>query len=166
MDFVTQQTRGQAKKPMKPVIPLVRVVLSGARACHKTRDIQRIEDMKKSEKPSKASASSAKTDSVDKLAAKKPPQDVSPSANDLGQGVDRPGFDMGGSSGDTHAGSGLGLGNDAFDTPGDRRLPGRRLDGKLTIPRWGGPEPRDTTASDAKTADAESSSTPQTKKAR
>ena len=59
--------------------------------------------------------------------------------------IDRPGFDLGGSSGDTHAGTGLGLGNDSFDTPGERRLPGRRLDNKLTIPRWGGPEPRNAT---------------------
>ena len=80
--------------------------------------------------------------------------------------TDRPGFDLGGSSGDTHAGTGLGLGTDAFDTPGDRRLPGRRLDNKLTIPRWGGPEPRDTTASDEKTAGAETPSAPETKKAR
>ena len=57
------------------------------------------------------------------------------------QKIDRPGFDLSGSSDDTHAGTGLGLGADASDTAGDRRLPGRRLDNKLTIPRWGGPEP-------------------------
>ena len=56
------------------------------------------------------------------------------------QKTDRPGFDLDGSSDDTHAGSGLGLGKDAFDKPGDRRLPGRRLDNKLTIPRWSGPK--------------------------
>lgn len=58
------------------------------------------------------------------------------------QKIDRPGFDLGGSSGDTHAGTGLGLGQDASDTAGDRRLPGRRPENKLTIPRWrSGPEP-------------------------
>jgi len=106
--------------------------------------------MKKNEKPFRSSASSPETDPVEKPAAKKKKQDESPTANDLGQGIDRPGFDLGGSSGDTHAGSGLGLGDDAFDTSGERRLPGRRPDNKLTIPRWGGPEPRDTTASDEK----------------
>lgn len=63
-------------------------------------------------------------------------------ADDPVKKTDRPGFDLGGSSGDTHAGSGLGLGNDSSDTAGERRLPGRRLDNKLTIPRWSGPEPR------------------------
>lgn len=122
--------------------------------------------MKKDEEPSTSSASSAETDPVGKPAAKKKAQDESPSANDLGQGIDRPGFDIGGSSGDTHAGSGLGLGEDAFETPGDRRLPGRRPDNKLTIPRWGGPEPRGPTASDKKTAGAKTPATPETKKAR
>ncbi len=122
--------------------------------------------MKKNEKPSTASVSSAETDHVGKLAAKKKAQDESPSANDLGQGIDRPGFDLGGSSGDTHAGTWLPLGNDAFDTPDERRLPGRRLDNDLTRPRWGGPEPRDPTAPDKKTAGAKTPSTPETKKAR
>lgn len=64
-----------------------------------------------------------------------------PHAPDEGaQKIDRPGFDLSGSSDDTHAGTGLGLGADASDTAGDRRLPGRRPDNKLTIPRWGGPE--------------------------
>ncbi|MBS0123311.1 hypothetical protein [Thetidibacter halocola] len=62
--------------------------------------------------------------------------------DDSGAKIDRPGFDLGGSSGETHAGTGLGLGQDASDTAGDRRLPGRRPDNKLTIPRWGGPEPK------------------------
>lgn len=122
--------------------------------------------MKKNEKPSKSSVSSAETDPVGKPAASSQAQDAAPTPNDLGQGVDRPGFDMGGSSGDTHAGTWLPLGNDAFDTPGERRLPGRRLDNDLTIPRWGGPEPRDPTVPDKKTSDAETPSTPEAKKAR
>ena len=122
--------------------------------------------MKQNEKQSSASASSAETAHVGKPVAKKQAQDAPPSANDLGQGTDRPGFDLGGSSGDTHAGTGLGLGEDAFDTPGERSLPGRKLDNDLTIPRWSGPEPRDTTASDEKTAGAETPSTPEKKKAR
>lgn len=40
--------------------------------------------------------------------------------------VDRPGFDIGGSTGETTAGTGVGLGPDASDDPNDRRLPGRR----------------------------------------
>jgi hypothetical protein len=151
---------------MDSAIPLVSVALSGARASRKTKDIRRIKDMKKNEKPSTASVSSAETDHVGKPAAKKQAQDSPPTPNDLGQGVDRPGFDMGGSSGDTHAGSGLGLGEDAFDKPGDRRLPGRRLDNDLTIPRWSGPEPRDGTTPDKKAAGAKTPSTPEKKKAR
>lgn len=85
------------------------------------------------------------TDETNKHSTKKPAQDEPRAADDSGQKVDRPGFDLGGSSGDTHAGTGLDLGNDASDTPGDRRLPGRRPDNKLTIPRWAGPEPRDMT---------------------
>lgn len=76
-----------------------------------------------------------------KQTTKNPAQDVPQAVDDSGKKIDRPGFDLGGSSGDTHAGTGLGLGNDSSDTPGDRRLPGRRFDNKLTIPRWGGPEP-------------------------
>ncbi|WP_435259927.1 hypothetical protein ACSBLW_09275 [Thioclava sp. FR2] len=69
-----------------------------------------------------------------------------PQAPDDGaQKIDRPGFDLSGLSYDTHAGTGLGLGADASDTAGDRRLPGRRPDNKLTIPRWGGAEPDGTT---------------------
>jgi hypothetical protein len=122
--------------------------------------------MKKNETPSKSSVSSAQTDHAGKHAAKKQAQDAAPTPNDLGQGVDRPGFDLGGSSGDTHAGTGLGLGQDAFETPGDRRLPGRRLHNHLTIPRWGGPEPRDGTTTDKKAAGAKTPSTPENKKAR
>jgi len=40
--------------------------------------------------------------------------------------VDRPGFDLGGSTGKTSAGTGLGLGQDASESRSDRRLPGRR----------------------------------------
>lgn len=119
--------------------------------------------MKKNETPSTSSATSAATDGAGKPVPKKMEEGVSATANDLGQGTDRPGFDLGGSSGDTHAGTGLGLGKDAFDTPGDRRLPGRRPDIELTIPRWSGPKGRATAASDGKTAGAETPSTPGTK---
>ena len=122
--------------------------------------------MKQNEKTSPASVSPAKADHAGKSAAAGKAQDAAPAANDLGQGIDRPGFDLGGSSGDTHAGTGLGLGKDAFDTRGERSLPGRRPDNHLTIPRWGGPEPHDTTASDDKTAGAKTPSMPETKKAR
>jgi hypothetical protein len=50
--------------------------------------------------------------------------------------IDRPGFDLGGSTGDTNAGTGLGLGDDAGENRLDRSLPGRRTRGKLSIPRW------------------------------
>ncbi len=44
--------------------------------------------------------------------------------------VDRPGFDLGGSTGKTSAGTGLGLGKDAFESRRDRSLPGRRVNDK------------------------------------
>ncbi len=105
------------------------------------------------------------TEDPNQHGTKMPAGDAPRSADDSGQKIDRPGFDLGGSSGGTHAGTGLGLGDDASDTAGDRRLPGRRPDNKLTIPRWGGPEPRDATASDEKAAGAETASTPEEKKA-
>ncbi len=40
--------------------------------------------------------------------------------------VDRPGFDLGGSTGKTSAGTGLGLGKDSFENRRERSLPGRR----------------------------------------
>ena len=40
--------------------------------------------------------------------------------------VDRPGFDLGGSTGKTSAGTGLGPGQDAAENRRDRRPPGRR----------------------------------------
>jgi len=119
--------------------------------------------MKNKEKPSTPSAA---TDGVGKAGLQKPVQSKPRTANELDQGTDRPGFDLGGSTGKTHAGSGLGLGTDAFDTPGDRRLPGRQPDNELTIPRWDGPEHRGTGASGKKTADVKSLSAPETKKIR
>lgn len=41
------------------------------------------------------------------------PQSNVPEATDTPGNVDRPGFDLGGSTGETHAGKGLGLGSDA-----------------------------------------------------
>ena len=56
--------------------------------------------------------------------------------------VDRPGFDLGGSTGDTTAGTGLGLGMDAGESCSDRSLPGRHSRATLSIPRWSGPTPQ------------------------
>lgn len=44
--------------------------------------------------------------------------------------VDRPGFDLGGSTGKTSAGTGIGLGQDASDSRSGRSLPGRRGNSK------------------------------------
>lgn len=103
--------------------------------------------MKHPRKPATASSpeSPVATNTTKKNRSKKAAQDESGADDDSVHKIDRPGFDLGGASGDTDAGTGLGLGNDAFDTPGDRRLPGRRPDNKLTIPRWSGPEPHGTT---------------------
>ena len=99
--------------------------------------------MKHPQKPATSSApkSQGMTRDANKKIKKTPAQNEPDAGGSSGDKVDRLGFDLSGSSDDTHAGTGLGLGNDAFETPGDRRLPGRQLDNKLTIPRWGGPEP-------------------------
>lgn len=101
--------------------------------------------MKNPEKSSTSSSSgsSGSAKLFDRNVANAQPLEAPNTVEEIGQEIDRPGFDLGGSSGDTHAGTGLGLGEDAFDTPGDRRLPGRQPDNKLTIPRWGGSEPDD-----------------------
>jgi len=57
------------------------------------------------------------------------------------EAVDRPGFDLGGSTGETTAGSGVGLGTDARESRADESLPGRPAGATLTIPRWSGPTP-------------------------
>jgi len=119
--------------------------------------------MKDKVKASAAPMSATAADSNGKPVPMKPEQDSHPAAEDTATKTDRPGFDLGGSSGDTHAGSGLGLGVDAFDTAGDRRLSGRRPDNKLTIPRWSGPEPDVPPTSDEKTAAPEARPGPQTK---
>ena len=54
--------------------------------------------------------------------------------------VDRPGFDLGGSTGKTHAGTGLGLGPDASEKVEGRSLPGRHIKPTVKIPRWSGPD--------------------------
>jgi hypothetical protein len=99
--------------------------------------------MTQREKPAASPSTGSQTAKNDpnKRSAKKPAQDIPRMADDGSEKTDRPGADLGGSSGDTHAGTGLGLGNNSSDTAGDRRLPGRRLDNDLTIPRWGGPAP-------------------------
>lgn len=106
--------------------------------------------MKHRDKTPASSGSPETNDASDKKIRKNPAQDEPRAADDSARKIDRPGFDLGGSSGDTHAGTGLGLGDDAFDTPGERSLPGRHPDNKLTIPRWGGPEPRATDGSPKK----------------
>ncbi|WP_373007670.1 hypothetical protein [Hyphomonas sp.] len=56
------------------------------------------------------------------------PADTSPVA------IDRPGFDIGGASGDGKAGTGVGLGPNAGEDADDRRLPGRRGKGVYPTP--------------------------------
>ena len=62
--------------------------------------------------------------------------------------VDRPGFDIGGSTGDTAAGTGLGLGANAGESRSDRSLLGRRAGATLSIPHWSGPTPEEPPSSD------------------
>lgn len=123
-------------------------------------------DMTNKDKPSTSPATPKAPPSDKKTGSEIPVQEMLHTADKHGQQTDRPGFDLGGSNGETHAGTGLGLGEDAFDTPGDRRLPGRQLDNKLTIPRWSGPEPRNTTTPEKKTAEVKTSAESQAKKDR
>ena len=115
---------------------------------------------------SSASGSPGDPDIADKNIATKQGQADPDAADDTGRKIDRPGFDLGGSSGDTHAGTGLGLGEDASDTSGDRQLPGRRTDNTLTIPRWGGPEPERVSEPAKKQSGRKTQSAPATKKER
>ncbi|MGX6646473.1 hypothetical protein ACWCOP_00855 [Maricaulaceae bacterium MS644] len=55
-----------------------------------------------------------------------PARTVLPATAPEADAVDRPGFDLGGSTGETRAGTGVGLGPDAGESRRDRRLPGRR----------------------------------------
>lgn len=129
---------------------------------------QRNKAMKHPEKPatSSSSGSPVATSVANKNRPKKPAQDEPRAGDDSAHKIDRPGLDLGGSSDDTHAGTGLGPGDDAFDTPGDRRLPGRRPDNKLTIPHWGGPEPRGSAVPVKKPSGRETPSAPKTKSGR
>lgn len=113
--------------------------------------------MTKNETPSPPRVTAKAKVGVEKSGSQKPEQGTPGVADDRGRKIDRPGFDLGGSTGETHAGTGLGLGEDAFDKPGDRRLPGRRFDNKLTIPRWSGPEPRNAGAPGKRTEVAKGS---------
>jgi hypothetical protein len=122
--------------------------------------------MKNKTKIVTAASTSSSTAAPGKTIPNKPAQDEARAADDAVHKTDRPGFDLGGSSGETHAGTGLGLGVDAFDNAGDRRLPGRRLDNKLTIPRWGGAEPEAKTEPVEKTTGPESHSAPKAKTTR
>jgi len=64
---------------------------------------------------------------VKKAAAEEPtkqsPKTDRPESGDSSEEVDRPGFDLGGSTGETHAGKGLGLGTDAEENRKDWKLP-------------------------------------------
>ncbi len=57
----------------------------------------------------------------DKSKAASKPNDKKPT--DASEQVDRPGFDLGGSTGKTRAGRGLGLGTDAKEDPQGQHLP-------------------------------------------
>jgi hypothetical protein len=62
--------------------------------------------MKYRDKLSTSSASPKATDVSEKKILEKPAQDEPRTAGDNAREIDRPGFDLGGSSGDTHAGKG------------------------------------------------------------
>lgn len=120
--------------------------------------------MKNNGKSPSPTVSSVADEVVGKPIPKNPAHAEPCAADDTVHETDRPGFDLGGSSGETHAGTGLGLGENASETVGDRRLPGRRLDNDVTIPRWGVAESESPRAPVARIAGAETPSVPVTKK--
>jgi hypothetical protein len=61
--------------------------------------------------------------SKSKHSTKQPSKTATPKSGDASQQVDRPGFDLGGSTGTTRAGKGLGLGADAKKNQKGWRLP-------------------------------------------
>ena len=71
----------------------------------------------KAQAPQNSPVSKSDHSNPEDKAAVPPPEPVA---------VDRPGFDLGGSTGKTSAGAGLGLGQDAFENRRDRRLPRNR----------------------------------------
>lgn len=119
--------------------------------------------MNKKEKTTTPSVSSTTTDPASKPIPDKPHQDKLRAVEDTADKTDRPGFDLAGASEHTDAGTGLGLGVDAADTPGERQLPGRRFENGLTIPRWSGPEPEDASAPDKKPAGPDTKSSTKAK---
>lgn len=79
----------------------------------------------------KQTAMSVTSETFNRRAAKKP---LLPTA------VDRPGFDLGGSTGNTTGGTGISLGDDAGENQIERSLPGRHAKAILSKPRWLGPD--------------------------
>lgn len=72
-----------------------------------------------------AASLNVKTNQVNEQARRKPKGEEFKKPPEH-EAVDRPGFDLGGASGKTSAGTGLGLGENASENSGDRSLPGRR----------------------------------------
>lgn len=73
-------------------------------------------------RPSKDESQEPDTEFVDEEKAKPSPKTLPEPTDDTEQ-VDRPGFDLGGSTGETHAGKGLGLGDDAMENRKGWALP-------------------------------------------
>ena len=120
--------------------------------------------MKHKEPSSTSPRSLSATDATNTKIPTNPAIDERVTTDDTVLNIDRPGLDLGGASGNTQSGTGLGLGADASDSPDERRLPGRRLDNELTIPRWSGQAPRGAAAPGSKSVDPKTPPDPAMKK--
>ena len=75
--------------------------------------IDEYKDNPANRRPSSDDSLQPDVEDVTKEATKTLPTTDKPETTDVSEEVDRPGFDLGGSTGETHAGKGLGLGVDA-----------------------------------------------------
>lgn len=81
----------------------------------KSVEIDEYKDVPSNRRPSSDDGSQPDTKAIHEEPAESPKADK-PELEDASEQVDRPGFDLGGSTGQTHAGKGLGLGTDAKES--------------------------------------------------
>ncbi len=91
---------------------------------NKGMQVDEYKDIPSNRRPSGTDAAPENEKTATKVEEGKPAGEADePDPTDAAQQVDRPGFDLGGSTGKTQAGRGLGLGADAKDDRKGQRLP-------------------------------------------
>ena len=79
-------------------------------------EIDEYKDIPSNRRPSSDDGPQPDMKAVSEELAEPPPKADKPKPTGAPEQVDRPGFDLGGSTGETHAGKGLGLGTDAKES--------------------------------------------------